>query len=187
MMVRPMMALLGALRAREVEAVELAAAARAVSAERSERLTTLQNQVRPLLQRIADGDSFTQDEALHIRILENSLRDEVRAPGWSTEGIRQVVALARLRGVRVQLFDDGGLDMNGLSARDAERLRGEVIRVLSAAESGSVTARILPPERDHVAVINIGTEDGHDRRICRWTTIGLHWTTRAGDVRAIAE
>lgn len=175
-MLRPMMSLLGAFRVRELDAVELAAADRAATAERAERLAELQREVRPVLERIAAGETFTADEALHIQILENSLRDQVRGSGWSSEGVRQAVALARRRGVEVQLFDDGGLDLDQLSANDAERLRGEAIRVLASAPAGSITARILPPGRDDVAIIVIRVDDGHDRRICRWVDGGLQWS-----------
>lgn len=184
-MLRPMMTLLDALRARELEAVEQAAAVEAANAERAGLLAGLQRDVRPVLERIAAGETFTVDEARRIQILENALRDDVRGRGWSSEGVRQAVSSARLRGVAVQLFDDGGLDLEQFSARDAERLRGEVIRVLASTGSGVVTARILPPGRDRVATIicSVGTggaETGGDQRICRWTPGGLEWS-RSGE------
>ncbi|MFZ2512109.1 MAG: hypothetical protein WAW85_13600 [Gordonia sp. (in: high G+C Gram-positive bacteria)] len=182
-MIRPMMTLLGALRTRELDAVELAAAAEATSAERADRLAELQRDVRPLLQRIAAGETFTADEARHIQILENSLRDEVRGQAWASEGVRQGVALARLRGVSVQLFDDGGLDIDRLSARDVERLRGEAIRVLTSAGSGLITARILPPGRDQVATISVSDDGGVDRRVCQQTPGGLQWSGGAPEMR----
>lgn len=182
-MLRPMMTLLGALRARELVAVEHAAVVGATNAERAERLAALQREVRPVLQRIAAGETFTADEAAHVQILENALRDDVRGRGWSSEGVRHAVAHARLRGITVQLFDDGGLDLTRLSAGDAERLRGEAIRVLASARAGSVTARILPPGRNYVATINVATDAGDDRRLCRRTSGGLQWSYYAESMR----
>lgn len=182
LMVRPLMRLMGALRERELEAVRFAAATRATADERTERLDVFAGEVRPILERIADGRAFSEDEALRARLLENTLRDEVRGRGWDSEGVRVAAAAARSRGVAVQLFDDGGLDLDQLTAADAERLRGELIRLLTAAASGAVTARILPPGRDHVAVINSVGDDVRGRRVYRPGPIGLRWYDDAAPI-----
>ncbi|WP_298441186.1 hypothetical protein [Gordonia sp. (in: high G+C Gram-positive bacteria)] len=174
-MIRPIMELMGALRERELAAVRAGAARRAAIDERDERLAQVAREAGPILARIADGDSFTEEEALAVRLLEFTLRDEVRGRGWYSEGTRVAAAAARSRGVTVALFDDGGLDLDALTAADAERLRGELIRVLHAASSGAVTARILPPGRDEVALINVVDGEVVGRRSCVRAAAGLRW------------
>lgn len=174
-MIRPMMNLLGALREREVTAVREQAAADAVLTERADRLEAIAREAGPILEMVAEGRSLTQEQALAARLLEHTLRDEVRGRGWDSEGVRQAAAAARARGVAVSLFDDGGLADRSLSAEDAERLRGELIRRLAMAKSGAVTARILPPGREEVAVITVSDGDRVDRRSCVATPAGLRW------------
>ncbi|WP_344780982.1 hypothetical protein [Gordonia caeni] len=175
LMVRPMLQLMGALRDRELAAVRFAAASRATADERNERLDAFAGEVRPILERIAAGQEFSEDEAMRARLLESTLRDEVRGRGWDSEGVRLAAAAARSRGVAVQLFDDGGVDLDQLTAIDAERLRGELIRVLTAIPAGAVTARILPPGRDHIAVINAVGDDVRRRRVYRPGPTGPRW------------
>ncbi|AVM01522.1 hypothetical protein C6V83_15990 [Gordonia iterans] len=175
-MVRPMMSLMGLLRERELAAVRFEAARQATADERCERLDALAREVSPILQRVADGEAFTESEALAARLLEQALRDERRGRVWNSEGVRRAATEARSRGISVQLFDDGGLDLDSLSATDAETLRGELIRTLTAAESGGVTARILPPGRHQAALINVIDGDAAHRRACVRTPAGLRWT-----------
>ncbi|MFT3661304.1 MAG: hypothetical protein QM809_07855 [Gordonia sp. (in: high G+C Gram-positive bacteria)] len=172
---RPILRLMGELRERELAAVRHDAARQATQAERDARLDDLARDVGPILQRIADGDSFDDHEALRLRLLEHTLRDEVRGRAWDSEGVRVAATAARARGVSVQLFDDGGLGVDGLTAVDAERLRGELIRVLGAVDSGAVTARVLPPGRDRVALITVVHDDAVTRRDCVRTSVGLRW------------
>ena len=180
LLVRPMIRLMGALQDREVAAVRYQAAASATAVERTERLSAFASTMEPILQRVADGDEFSADEAASVRLLEHSLRDEVRGRIWNSEGVRVAAAQARRRGVRVQLFDDGGLDLDALTAHDAERLRGELIRTLTGVRDGVVTARVLPPEREQVAVLNVADDEGVRRRTCRATPTGLRWTPDTG-------
>ncbi|MEZ5210146.1 hypothetical protein [Gordonia sp. (in: high G+C Gram-positive bacteria)] len=174
-MFRPLTRLMGSLRERELAAVRADAAQQAAVAEREERLEYVARTAGPILTRIADGEEFTAEEALAARLLEYSLRDEVRGRVWYSEGTRFAATGARSRGVAVQLFDDGGLDLEAMTAVDAERLRGELIRVLYAATSGAVTARILPPGRDAVALITVATGEVVERRTCVRTPAGLRW------------
>lgn len=175
-MLRPMLEQIGLLREREIAAVREEAANQATARERSDRLRLMADEVDPILRRIAAGGEFTEDEALRARLLEHSLRDEVRGRGWDSVGVRIAAAAARERGVTVQLFDDGGLDVDQLSGADAERLRGELVLALSAAEAGSVTARILPAGRHPAAVLAVGRGDRVERRTAALTDAGIVWS-----------
>lgn len=174
-MIRPLLQLIGALRERELAAVRYDAAAEAMADERNERLQTFAGEMRPVLQRLAAGDEFTEQEAQAIRLHEHALRDEVRGRGWDSEGVRVSAFAARARGVVVQLLDDGGLDVATLTVPDAERLRGELIRVLEVSDSGTVTARILPPGRDEAAVITVIRGEDVEHRSYVAAAHGYRW------------
>ncbi len=180
-MLRPMLEQIGTLRERELAAVREEAENRATARERADRLRQMEGEVDPILRRLAAGGEFTEEEALRARLLEYSLRDEVRGRGWYSAGVRLGAAAARERGVAVQLFDDGGLDVDELSGADAERLRGELVRALTGADRGTVTARILPKGRDVVAVITVGHGDRVERRTAALTAAGIVWSTSASD------
>ncbi|GAC56441.1 hypothetical protein GOHSU_06_00530 [Gordonia hirsuta DSM 44140 = NBRC 16056] len=175
LMVRPLMTLMGALREREMEAVAVEAASAATLAERDGRLSMLENDARPLLEQFAAGEPLSEDQALTARLIENTLRDEVRGRGWTSEGVRWAVRNARSRGAQVHLLDDGGLDLDRLTAREADTLHGELIRTVTELESGTVIARILPPGRDAVAMLTVIDGEVQHRWICQVAPVGLHW------------
>lgn len=174
-MLRPMLGKVGALRQQQLAAVEREAERAATLRERVDRLRVYEDEVDPILRRIASGGEFTEEEALYARLIEHTLRDEVRGRGWDSAGVRVGAATARARGVVVQLFDDGGLDVSELGAADVERLRGELVLVLATAESGSVTARILPAGRECLAVITVVDGSRVERRLASLTVSGLQW------------
>ncbi|WP_420038904.1 hypothetical protein [Gordonia sp. MP11Mi] len=161
-LVRPMLRLTGALAERRVQAARSAAVTGATAAERAERLQRFDADVRPYLQKVADGAEFDEAAANQASLMEHDLRDAVRGRGWWSPQTKASLATARSAGVSVRVFDDSRLE---LSADDAAVLHTELAATLVTASSGVVTARILPSGREDVAVITAVTADGSVRRV----------------------
>ncbi|GAA4680526.1 hypothetical protein [Gordonia humi] len=172
-LVRPMIALTGALEARRAATVRTAAVTAATAAERAERLHTFGAEVRPYLMRVVDGDEFDAVAVEQARLLENDLRDAVRGGVWRTPQTRATVASARRRGIVVRLLDDSP---EPVSVDDARVLQDGLRSVLDAVTCGVVTARILPPGRDSFAVLTVVTADGTDRAVCERGRGVLRWS-----------
>ncbi|GED99912.1 hypothetical protein nbrc107696_03590 [Gordonia spumicola] len=173
-LIRPMLTLTGILEARRAETAQAVAVTAATVTARAEQLERFDADVRPFVQRVADGDEFDEAAVARAHLLEEDLRDSVRGRGWHTDVTRDALAAARLRGLAVRVFDDtvdGGL----LTAADLAVLRGRLIEVLGAVGSGAVTARILPEGRDYVAVITTVTADSVERIVCRRLDGALTW------------
>ncbi len=138
------------------------AATSAALDERDSQLARLDFLARPLLMRIAAGEELAPADRVACALLEAALRDSLRAQGLHDEAVENAARSARQRGVHVVLLDDGGLVT---AVQDAgTRLRGAVAAALDTAESGTVTARILPPGRPMLASI-LTSNDAGDRRI----------------------
>ncbi|WP_040791193.1 hypothetical protein [Nocardia paucivorans] len=142
------------LRLLQEEAALRAAAEAALAAESGERLrqlARLDKVARPMLERIARGAELTAADREQCRLLEAELRDGLRAPQLATNELAAAAREARARGVEVVLLDDGGF------AAVSDQVRRQVIEVavreLDAAESGSVTVRVLPVGRRIVATV----------------------------------
>ncbi|MFM9377487.1 hypothetical protein [Gordonia sp. VNK21] len=135
---------------------------RQASARRRTRLDRINAQVRPLIERMADGGDLDDGDVAQARLLEARLRDGIRAPALDSPVLAVMVGEARRRGLTVTLLDDGGLD--GLP--DTERARAvqavsvTLIDELERLEHGRVTARILPPGREQIAIITVHEQSG---------------------------
>ncbi len=175
-LIRPMLRLTGVLEARRAQSMHAMAVTSATMSARLEQLHKFDADVRPYLQRVADGDDFDVESAARARILEEDLRDSVRGRGWHVEATRQALADARLRGIAVRVFDDT-VDGGGLTADDLGVLRTGLIEVLAAADDGAVTARILPAGREYTAVITTVTAGSVERVVCRRDADRLVWST----------
>lgn len=152
------------LRLLQEEAALRAAAEATLVAESGERLrqlARLDKAARPMLERIARGAELSAAEREQCRLLEAELRDGLRAPQLVTDRLSAAARCARTRGVEVVLLDDGGF------AAVSDRVRRQVIetaiRELDAAETGSVTVRVLPVGRRIVATVLADTAEA-DRR-----------------------
>lgn len=131
------------IRALEIDAeIEAAKAAREL---RMSRLQQILNDSRPILGRISQTsgqlDAGNRTAAL---LLEAELRDRIRARGLLNSQVIFATRDARVRGIEVQLLDDGGL--NDLS--DEERLPYllEISDRLSQVRSGKVVIRAAKGE-----------------------------------------
>ena len=179
--VRPLLLFSRVLDRREVVAVAEEAAQAATAQQRRRQVAALDDDVRPILEKVAAGEEITPAEVVRAKLLEHDLRDGVRGAGWMSTEVREAVAQARRRGLEVRLFDDRRADA---STTDPDVLRGGLIAALDAADRGAVTARLLPRGRDSVAVIVTQDGDRVQRRHCRSGESGrLEWD---GDGEAVA-
>ncbi|WP_156042643.1 hypothetical protein [Rhodococcus sp. UNC363MFTsu5.1] len=169
--VRPVGYAVFRLREQESERAADEATTQAVLRERDTQLTRLDLLARPLLERSATGDEFDDGSRVECGLVEERLRDTLRAPVLaSDEGVSRAVESARRRGAKVILLDDGGL-RDGPEAL-VSQLHSTVIDVLDEATGGTVTARVLPEGRATAATIlsedgaHVGrVELGHDGRV----------------------
>ncbi|MCF8568739.1 hypothetical protein L5G32_00465 [Gordonia sp. HY002] len=173
-LVRPMIRLTGALEVRRVAAARSAAVTRATAVERAERLRVFGEDVRPYLQKVADGDEFDEESAIRAHLMEQGIRDSVRGAGWCSPETTASLAAARARGVAVRVLDDSS---TAPSSDDAPVLHTELAATLAAASSGVVTARILPHGREDVAVLTVVTADGVIRLVAARRNGVLAWST----------
>lgn len=138
---------------REEATIRAAAEATMVAAdgERIRQLSRLDRVARPILERIADGAVLTAAEREQCRLLEAELRDGLRAPQLVSEELSGAARGARARGVEVVLLDDGGFE--GVPQWVRQRVIDSAVRELDAANTGSVTVRILPLGRRVLATV----------------------------------
>lgn len=119
--------------------------------ERDRQLVRLDDQVRPLLERLADPAPLNDRERESCALAEARLRDSLRAPVLDAPEVVDAAWQARARGVEVLLLDDHGLD--GAPEPVRERVMQAMIPALSQAREGAVTIRILPPGRRVLATV----------------------------------
>lgn len=179
-LVRPMIRLTGELEVRHVEAARATAANEARAAERTARLERFDADVRPYLQKVADGFEFDEPTAARAQLLEHDLRDAMRGRGWWSPDLAEYLAAARTRGVVVRVLDDSGTE---LAPDDIAVLHAELVATLVAATAGVVTARILPNGREDVAVVTVVADDGVTRRVAGRRGGVLVWQAGPSDDR----
>ncbi|ONM47801.1 hypothetical protein [Nocardia donostiensis] len=148
------------LRLLREEATMRAAAEASMAAENGERerqLARLDKVARPILARIADGAELSAAEREQCRLLEAELRDGLRAPQLVTDQLSSAARGARSRGVEVVLLDDGGFAEVPRWVR--QRVIEAATRELDAANTGSVTVRVLPTGRRVLATVLANAPD----------------------------
>lgn len=152
----------------EREAVEWQAAQDAHHFERQVRLTQTSRAALPMLRHIVamDGDLDDADRT-ECRVLEQTIRDEIRGRRLLNDAVREQVIAARRRGAFVQVIDDGGLDEVSASAMDpvldrvAEAIAGvrsERIIIRTAPKSSSKAVTVVGISIDPTAAA-LGLED----------------------------
>lgn len=165
--IRPAAGAIFRLRKQSTTRTEATAAASAVLDERDAQLRRLDVLARPLLEKIASGETLTDDQRLACQLLEAHLRDTLRAPALAHPAVTTAARAARGRGVEVVLLDDRGMETAAAPVQDL--LVRSVAARLDAVSAGSVTARILPPGRHLLATVLVSSgadvnrvEFGHD-------------------------
>lgn len=149
--IRPASRQIFELRRQTTLRVAAEAADTAVLEERDTRLAELEALARPLLERLAGDRPLTDDVRRESLLLEAHLRDTLRAPTLATPEISDSASRTRSRGVEVVMLDDHGLGGAPVPVRDL--LLARVVDALAAADSGTLTIRILPPGRDALLTI----------------------------------
>ena len=150
-----------AIQNNQLTRATLAAANSAATRERAAQNARLERDARPALERIISDVPLSTEELRHFALLESTLRDGIRATGFSGENIAEAARLARDRGLRVVLLDDRGID---LTEDDRLRIEGALLQQLEETTEGSITARLSPDDRDEIATIVV-EENGEYRRV----------------------
>jgi hypothetical protein len=118
--------------------------------EHTLRLHQMHRLAAPTLQQIAmRGGHLTKDERQECRIVEATVRDEIRGRTLLNDNVRQEIIAARRRGTEVILLDDG--DIDNLPPKELNR----VLRILSEAIRDIRTEKLLVrsvPENHKIAV-----------------------------------
>jgi branched-subunit amino acid transport protein len=115
----------------------------------------------PLLRLIQQKEGkITSSDSKKLLLAEAGIRDQIRAKGLQNAVLIAAVLSARVRGVEVQLSDDGGIDL--LEGEDRERLFKELSRALSGIKAGKVVIRSVAGESWTVSLFasgSIGSQD----------------------------
>lgn len=136
----------------EREAVEWQAAQDAHHFERQVRLTQTSRVALPMLRHIAevDGD-LDEDARAECRVLEQTIRDEIRGRRLLNEALRDQVIAHRRRGAFVQVLDDGGLD--DIDPVLMEPVLDRVAEAVSALHSDRIIIRTAPKGSDKALTV----------------------------------
>lgn len=124
------------------------AATLAKSAARRERQFRLEQALKtalPQLQNIvASRGNLPKTEQFEALLTEGFLRDQIRGRNLATPELNNEVRSARIRGVEVQLLDDGGLE--DISDLRKQELLSQVASQLSRVNAGRVVIRSVAGE-----------------------------------------
>ncbi len=149
------------IQANQLTRTTVAAASAAATRERAAQNARLERDARPALERILQPEPLSEDEQQHFLLLEATLRDGIRASGFSSERIAEATREARERGLTVVLLDDRGSELV-----DGERalVEAALLEQLETTAEGAITARLSPHDRDELATIVV-EEGGEYRRV----------------------
>ncbi len=146
--------------------------------ERQDRLRRAESEVAPVLRRIVERDGELDDASrAECRVLEQTLRDEIRGRRLLNDALRRVIRAHRRRGALVQVLDDGGLDDLAPAALDA--LLDDVAERLRPVRSSRIVIRTGDPQSDTAVTIVASSPDemaaalglDGDDTVDLWTTV----------------
>jgi hypothetical protein len=127
------------------------AAIEATENARQKRLQEVLSSAVPMLSQIAQVQVPLDDKSKEkARLLELSLRDEIRGKGLLTPELRSEVIRLRNKGVEVAVLDEGGAD--NLSADELAELLDKAIKALQVVTAGKVTIR-SPRQENYVLTV----------------------------------
>jgi hypothetical protein len=144
----------------EREAVDWQAAQDAHHYERQMRVAQTSRTALPMLERIAalEGELDAADRQ-ECRVLEQSIRDEIRGRRLLNEAVRAEVMAARRRGAFVQVLDDGGVD--DIELADLDPVLDKVAAALAGVQSDRIIIRTAPKgSAKAVTVVGLSSNDG---------------------------
>ena len=133
------------------------AASSAARIERAQRLNQTLKEALPLLEKISDSKgNLNEAERLKAQLTEAELRDQIRGRSLLSADVVSETRNARMRGIEVQLLDDGGLD--DLSQEDRTPYLLEVASRLKGVKSGKVVVRAAKGDSWRVSMAAIRKE-----------------------------
>lgn len=126
--------------AEKLQTESLQAATTAARAERQSRIEKALLGALPMLKKISNASGALSDiEKTEARLLEASLRDEIRGRAFMNDAIQRTVRQLRERGIEVIILDEGGLD--GTDPTERETLLNMAAMAISKVEGGRITLR----------------------------------------------
>jgi hypothetical protein len=124
----------------------------AASEERRARLDGALRGALPMLNEIkTNHGKLNESQKLEAKLLEASLRDEIRGRGLMTKDIREAVRAARLRGVEVVILDEGGVDQ--MSVKHREEILNQAAASMQQIKEGRITLRAPAGEAWSVTLV----------------------------------
>lgn len=137
-------------QALEIEKEQVANSA--ASAERRTRLESALRGARPMLDLIQNQKGkLSEAQKLEAKLLEASLRDEIRGRGLMSDSIRKATRAARVRGIEVIILDEGGLDQVEESTRS--EILNRIAQSIDEVIEGRVTLRSPTDEAWKVTLV----------------------------------
>lgn len=138
--------------------IELQQTANAVAGEvRRSRLENALIGAMPMLETIRDQrGQLDETQKFEAKLLEASLRDEIRGRELLNAQVRTAVRNARKRGIEVILLDEGGLQSIGQSKK--QEILKKVAEAIDGVSQGRVTLRA--PEGESWCVTLFATRPG---------------------------
>jgi hypothetical protein len=118
----------------------------------------LDRNARPLLQKVATG-KLNETDRTDCMLLEAQLRDQIRGRALASTEVLQAARAARIRGVRVDIFDDRGTDLPTSVYSEAT---AQLAAALTRAERGNVKGRALPQGSEVAVTILAFDEEAPD-------------------------
>ncbi|GAB3616087.1 hypothetical protein GCM10027416_06440 [Okibacterium endophyticum] len=128
--------------------------------ERRIRLAQTSRLAQPMLRKIVlEGGELGEAERSEARVLEASLRDEIRGRELLNDDVRASVLAARRRGATVSLLDEGTID--DLDQADRDRVLGTVAQSIAESTAERLIVRTAPAD-GAVAVTVVGLTPSTD-------------------------
>lgn len=135
------------------------------------RLAHTNRVAAPMLRRIADLDGrLSEAQRAECRLLEATVRDEIRGRMLLTDAVRVEVQRARQRGIDVILLDEGGIDDLDEAARD--RVLSKLAEAIADSHADRIIARTAA-EGSPTAVTVVGLVEGDDHEAASGDTDDL--------------
>jgi hypothetical protein len=129
-----------------------AVANEAAGKERSRRLDQALQGALPILQVVQkQNGKLSAEQKNEARLLEASLRDEIRGRGLMTDSIRNAAKSARSRGVEVIILDEGGLDQ--VTPFNRDEILDTVAETIEKVKEGRITLRAPSGEAWKVTLV----------------------------------
>jgi hypothetical protein len=126
--------------------------------ERQMRLHLAGRNATPMLERIISlGGDLEPESRAECRVLEQTLRDEIRGRRLLNDAVRAAVLAHRRRGAFVQVLDDGGLD--DLPARAVNPLLDQLASSLEPLTSSRIVIRSGRPNATTAITVVATTPD----------------------------